>query len=85
MAINRFRMELKENKAGILGGASVGAIAAYMVVQQGIDLTFAAAGGLVSRALPAASASTIGTIKLFIVYIVLGGIIGYIIDKYLIK
>lgn len=76
--------EFKRHKAGIFIGAITGAVAAAYAIGMGYaDLTsIATAGkGAIDSLFARQAATTVATYKVYMVFVSLGALIGYITDK----
>lgn len=76
------KKELKENKEGLLGGGAFGFIVGFILKKEGVA-TIMAAGekGLIDVIISTYPAATIATVKFYFAAILIGMLIGYIVDK----
>jgi len=77
------KKELKDNKEGLIGGGVVGAgIAAYLQNEGAQAIMAAGDTGLVDVLAPNLAPLTSATLQFYLVAILIGMAVGYLIDKF---
>lgn len=87
MSWKQFKMEVKKQKDAILAGGVVGLATSYYLLNiKGVDISFAVGRtGLIDSVMSSTPEIKMAIVKVYLVFMILGMISGYIIGTFFIK